>query len=135
MWERQMQYFKSNYHCIAPDLPGHGLSESTSFSIHDSAIDVIDLIQSIGRDKPVIMVGFSLGAQIVMEILSLESDMIDYAIINSALCRPISYANKIIEPVIRLTHGLTRNRYFAKLQARQTLGKPCLRRIMQKPAK
>ncbi|MNI33008.1 AB hydrolase superfamily protein YdjP [compost metagenome] len=119
MWERQMQYFSSNYHCIAPDLPGHGLSESTSFSIHDSAVDVIHLIQSMGQDKPIVLVGFSLGSQIAIEVLSLDSDLIDYAIINSALCRPIPYARKIIGPAIKLTHGLTRNRYFAKLQAKQ----------------
>ncbi|MCM3358342.1 alpha/beta hydrolase [Psychrobacillus sp. MER TA 171] len=24
MWDEQVQYFKGKYHCIVPDLPGHG---------------------------------------------------------------------------------------------------------------
>ncbi len=36
MWKKQLEYF-TNYHCLVPDLPGHGNSvNSTTFNIHTS---------------------------------------------------------------------------------------------------
>ncbi|GGH11577.1 alpha/beta fold hydrolase [Paenibacillus segetis] len=118
MWDKQIEYFR-DYHCLVPDLPGHGSSSSTSFSIRNSAEQIIDLIQAKAHGTQVIVIGFSLGAQIAIQILSMNADLVDYAIINSALVRPIPFANKMISPSIKLTYGLTKNRSFSKLQAKQ----------------
>lgn len=118
MWEKQLEYFR-NYHCLVPDLPGHGLSSRMEFSIHSSAEEIVSLIQAKTQGKQVILIGFSLGAQIAIKILSLYPDLVDYAIINSALVRPIPLANKITKPMIRLTYRLTKNRTFSKIQAKQ----------------
>ncbi len=118
MWEQQIQYFK-DYHCLVPDLPGHGLSSSTDFSIHHTAEEILSLILTKAQGKKVILIGFSLGAQVAIKILSMNTDIVDYAILNSALVRPIPLANKIIKPTIWLTYRLTKNRTFSKLQAKQ----------------
>ncbi|WP_454190858.1 alpha/beta fold hydrolase [Paenibacillus sp. Marseille-Q7038] len=118
MWERQMKYFH-DYHCLVPDLPGHGHSSRMEFSINSSAEDILSLILAKAQGKKVILVGFSLGAQIAIKMLSLNPDVIDYAILNSALVRPIPLANKVINPMICLTYRLTKNRTFSKIQAKQ----------------
>lgn len=118
MWEKQMEYFH-DYHCLVPDLPGHGLSSRMNFSINGSAEEILSLILAKAQGKKVVLIGFSLGAQIAIKILSLNPDLVDYAIINSALVRPIPLANKMINPTIRLTYRLTKNRTFSKIQARQ----------------
>ncbi|MEH7523139.1 alpha/beta hydrolase [Bacillus sp. JJ1503] len=118
MWRQQIQYF-AHYHCIVPDLPGHGQStHEEPFSIKSSANQLLALIEEKAHEKEVIILGFSLGAQIAIQMLSLKPDLIDFAIINSALVRPIPFAKKIINPSIKLFYPLIKNRSFSKLQAK-----------------
>jgi len=118
MWDKQIQYF-THYHCIVPDFPEHGLNnDEINFSINGSAAELIKLIEKKAKGKKVILIGFSLGAQVIIQMLSMKPDLIDFAIINSALVRPISYAKKLIQPSIRLTFPLIKNRCFSKLQAK-----------------
>ncbi|MCY9529726.1 alpha/beta hydrolase [Paenibacillus alvei] len=118
MWAKQIEYF-TDYHCLVPDLPGHGKSPCTDFSIHNCAEEILNLILTKAQGKKVILIGFSLGAQVAIKILSMNPDIVDYSIINSALVRPAPFVNKMIPPAIRLTYGLTKNRTFSKLQAKQ----------------
>lgn len=118
MWDRQIEYF-SNYHCLVPDLPGQGLSnKEVIFSIKSSAEILVDLINDKAKGKKVIVIGFSLGAQILVQMLSMKPDLINYAIINSALVRPMPFVTRLIKPSILLTSPLIKNRSFSKLQAK-----------------
>lgn len=118
MWAKQVDYF-SQYHCIVPDLPGHGVSDQDSgFSMQAAADQLIALIKQLGRDKTVIVIGFSLGAQLLVHMLSEEPDLIDYAMINSALVLPSPLAVPLIAPLIKLSYPLIKLRAFARLQAR-----------------
>jgi len=122
MWDNQIPYF-SHYHCIVPDLPGHGGSdEDAPFSIQDSAQRLIELIEDKAAGKPkgceVILVGFSLGAQVIVQILSLRPNLVTAAIMNSALVRPSELVRKFIQPTVRLSYPLIRNRRFSKLQSK-----------------
>lgn len=118
MWDKQIQYF-THYHCIVPDLPEHGQSkEENHFSIKGSAVELIKLIQEKASGKRVIVIGFSLGSQVIIKMLSMKPELIDIAIINSALARPISYAKKWIKPSVKLTSPLIKNRWFSKIQAK-----------------
>lgn len=118
MWDKQIQHF-TDYHCIIPDLPEHGQSkDGTTFSIKRSAEELIDLIEDKAKGKRVIVIGFSLGAQITIQMLSMKPDSIDYAMINSALVRPISFMKKLIKPSVRLTFPLIKNKSFSRAQAK-----------------
>jgi len=118
MWDKQIQYF-SHYHCITIDLPEQGASNYTeNFSIQLSAEKVNELIEKKANDKEVIVIGFSLGAQVTIQMLSINPNLIDYAFINSALVRPNSFLRKMIRPSIKLTFPLVKNRSFAKLQSK-----------------
>lgn len=119
MWDKQIRYFSQNYHVLVPDLPGHGQSEEGSgFSIRGSAQELTKRIEKASEQR-VIVVGFSLGAQITLEILNLRPDLIDYAVINSALVRPMPFARSLIAPIVKSTSFLVRNRSFARLQAKE----------------
>ena len=120
MWDEQVQYFKGKYHCIVPDLPGHGRSRETDFvSIKDCAFQLIHLLEEKKEDKKIIVVGFSLGAQIAIQMLSQSPDLIDYAMINSALVRKVPFGKEMVKPTIKLTYPLIKYRFFSKLQAKQ----------------
>lgn len=118
MWDKQIQYFK-HYHCVTIDLPEQGQSNSSEeFSMKYSAESVIELIETLAKGKKVIVVGFSLGAQVTIQILSLNPNLVDYAIINSALVRPTRFAIKLIKPTLKMTFPLIKNKSFSKLQAK-----------------
>lgn len=91
MWDNQIQYF-SHYHCIVPNLPEHGLNPNKMlFSIKASAEQLIQLIEEKANGKKVILIGFSLGSQVIIQMLSMKPDLVESAIINSALVRPSTY--------------------------------------------
>lgn len=118
MWDKQIEYF-THYHCLVPDLPGQGQNnKGDRFSIQSSAALLVDLIEDKARGKKVIVIGFSLGAQVLVQILSMKPNLIDYAIINSALVRPIPYVSRLIKPSILLSAPLIKNRIFSKIQAK-----------------
>jgi len=105
MWDNQIHYF-TNYHCVTIDLPEQGESKQIDhFSIRESA-------------EKIIVIGFSLGAQVAIQMLSMNPDLISNAVINSALVRPNAFFRKIIRPSIKLTYPLIGNRYFSKLQSK-----------------
>ncbi|WP_435921406.1 alpha/beta fold hydrolase [Paenibacillus sp. DYY-L-2] len=118
MWDKQVRYF-SHYHCIVPDLPEHGAhQDGTPFSIKNSAEQLLKLIETKAAGKKVIVIGFSLGSQVIVQMLSMQPDVIDFAMINSALVRPIPYMKRFIKPSLRFTLPLIKKRWFSRLQAK-----------------
>lgn len=118
MWGKQIEYF-THVHCIVPDLPEHGASHNgMHFSIKNSAMEFIQLLEEKAKGKKVILVGFSLGSQIILQMLSLKPTLADYAIINSALVRPNPYMKKLLSPSVKLSFPLIKQRWFSKLQAK-----------------
>lgn len=119
MWESQVKYF-SEAHCVTVDLPGHGYHvEAESFTIEDSAVQLIEVIQKRAvHGEKIIVIGFSLGAQVLIKLLSLAPDLIAYAVINSALVRPSKIGEMSVRPVLKLTFPLIKNKTFSKWQAK-----------------
>ncbi|WP_432359927.1 alpha/beta fold hydrolase [Sporosarcina sp. UB5] len=119
MWDKQTAYFKE-YHCLVPTLQGHGGgSDETSFSIRENALDIIQLIEQKNDEKDVHIIGFSIGAQICLEIVSLAPNLISTAMINSAVVVPMMYMIPFIAPTVKMTFPLIKNKTFAKAQAKQ----------------
>ncbi|SEO43685.1 Pimeloyl-ACP methyl ester carboxylesterase [Paenibacillus sophorae] len=116
MWDKQIQYF-TDYHCLVPDLPGQGKSVIYGkFTIQSCAEMLIELIESKAMGKKVIAIGFSLGAQILIAMLSIKPDLFDCSVINSALVRPFPL-EKLWIALIKLLLPLIKNRTFSKIQA------------------
>lgn len=78
----------------------------------------MELIEQIANEKKVIVIGFSLGAQVALQLVSRNPSSIEYAVINSALVRPNKLIQKVIGPSITLMFPLISNRNFSKLQSK-----------------
>lgn len=88
MWEKQLENF-NDYHCLVPDLPEHGKSKTTNFTIKNAADEILDLIRSRAHRKKAHLVGISLGAQVILEMLSKSPELIDHVLISGTLVRKL----------------------------------------------
>lgn len=80
-----------------PDLPEHRNSmDAGPLSLHDCALRVADLIGKTVSGGKAHAIGHSLGGKTIVEMLALRPDVVDRAVIASALFRPA--------PVFQLTH-------------------------------
>ena len=87
MWDEQLRAFR-DYHCIVPDLPGHGKSAEVKPSTVQSAADmIIDIIKNKAKNGKAHLVGLSLGAQIIVQILSTAPEVVNHALISGAIVR------------------------------------------------
>jgi pimeloyl-ACP methyl ester carboxylesterase len=87
------------YRCLVPDLPQHGESfQPRPFEMAAAAAAVAELIRSRVGTGRVHLVGHSLGAQVGVQLLATEPELVDRAL----LCGTIVNAM----PVVRLTAPL-----------------------------
>lgn len=118
MWDKQVSSFW-DYHVLIPDLPSHGKSNDTHFiSIRNTAEEIIKVIERKADGKKICIIGFSLGAQIVVELLSIRPQMFERAVICSALVRPIHFGKNLIISAVKMSSGLLSNRVFQKVQSK-----------------
>lgn len=70
VWQKNIDYLRQFYRCIAIDLPGNGLSgkEEHPYSVKFYAQSVYDFIQALGL-KQLTLVGHSMGGQVAMTAL------------------------------------------------------------------
>ncbi len=112
----EINLLKEDYHLVLPILDGHSGSDSDFASIEDSAQKIIELIDEKFHGGVKLMAGLSLGAQILLEVLSQRSDACEYAIVESALVYPLPMTLKLIAPSINISYGLINKKWFSKLQ-------------------
>jgi pimeloyl-ACP methyl ester carboxylesterase len=98
MWKKQAEYFRS-YHCLIPDLPEHGKStDEGHVSIQDGACRIAELIEKHANGGKADIVGHSLGAKVLIELLSKRPELVKHAVVASALYRPV--------PLMKLSHKM-----------------------------
>lgn len=86
MWRPQIEALQATYHCLVPDLPEHGLSSGVRpFSIADAARRVAQVIREQAHTGHAHVIGLSEGAQIAVQLLAEAPELVDHAIISSAL--------------------------------------------------
>ncbi len=87
MWDKQVEYF-NDYHCIVVDLPEHGKSAGIKpFTVKGTAEMIIDIIKERAHGGKAHLVGISLGAQVIVQILSTAPEVVDHAVISGTLVR------------------------------------------------
>ena len=90
MWQAQVERFNRQYRCLVPDLPGQANSKAAGPFSHARVADmVVDLIQREALGGKAHVVGLSEGAQCAVELLSRAPEVVDHALISSALLRPM----------------------------------------------
>jgi len=104
------------FRVVIPILNGHSGSDAPFTSIEDNANDIISYIDENFGGHVLLIGGLSLGAQILVEILSVRGDICKYAMIESALAMPMRSTASLIEPVYNISYPLIKKRWFAKLQ-------------------
>ncbi len=105
------------YHVVLPVLDGHAGSGTPFTSIEENAARLISYIDANFGGQVLVIGGLSLGGQIVVEMLSQRSDISCYALIESALVKPMKLTHALIGPTFGMSYGLIKQRWFAKIQA------------------
>lgn len=86
---RQARILSEEYRVILPTLNGHGEEYQLDYvSTEDSALEILDYIKANCGGKLLAIGGVSLGGQIAMELLSLDSEIAEKAIIDGSICIP-----------------------------------------------
>ena len=114
---RQARILSEEYRVILPTLNGHSEEYQLDYvSTEDSALEILDYIKSNCGGKLFAIGGVSLGGQISMELLSLDSEIAEKAIIDGSLCIPQPRLAKISIFLVSLFGKLMFNKFSCKLQ-------------------
>jgi pimeloyl-ACP methyl ester carboxylesterase len=129
MWQPQVDGL-GDYHCLVPDLPEHGRSVDVKpFTIAGSAELIAELIRTRAHGGRAHVVGLSEGAQVTVALLAIAPDLVDHAIVSSALVRPLRGAGMVSPGLIRWSFRLSvaplRNiGWWIRLNMRRAAGVP-----------
>ena len=109
---RQARILSEEYRVILPTLNGHGEEYQLDYvSTEDSALEILDYIKANCGGKL-----FAIGGQIAMELLSLDSEITEKAIIDGSLCIPQPGLAKISIFLVCLFGKLMFSKFSCKLQ-------------------
>lgn len=107
MWSDLMAALP-DYHCLAPDLPGHGESRSLRWRsrVHTAAL-VASLIEAEAAGGRAHVVGLSLGGSVALELLATRPRILDHVIVDgcaalpSRVVGPMTLGVSAISPFLR----------------------------------
>ena len=111
------QKLAEQYHVVLTVLDGHADSETPFTTIEDNAARLISYIDYHFGGQILAIGGLSLGGQIAVEMLSQRKDICQYALLESALVKPMKLTAGLIGPTFGMSYGLIKQKWFAKLQA------------------
>ncbi len=117
-YRSEAELLGESYHVVLPVLDGHAGSTDDFVSIEENAGRIVSFIDREYGGSVLLIGGLSLGAQILVEMLSRRADICRYAVIESASVIPSKMTNALIGPAFSSSYGLIRNRQFSKLQFR-----------------
>ena len=109
---------ENDYHVVLPILDGHAGSDRPFTTIEENASEIISFIDEDFGGHVLLIGGLSLGAQVLLEMLSERKDICSYALVESAAVIPSKLTNALIGPAFGSGYGLIRNKAFSKLQFR-----------------
>jgi pimeloyl-ACP methyl ester carboxylesterase len=117
MWQRQTAAL-ADYHCLNPDLPGHGKSNQVEWiSLADTARQVAALIEARATQGRAHVVGLSLGGHLTLEMLERHAHLLDRVVISGVTSVPMPN-RALLKPQLWLTTTLFKQDWFVNMQAR-----------------
>ncbi len=105
----------TDFHCLVPDLPEHGRSmDIRPFTMQLAANLSADLVRQQAHGGKAVVVGLSEGAQTVVQMLATAPEVIERAVVSSALLLPMGglgwlYRPRILAWMFRLSVPPFRN--------------------------
>ena len=109
---------EGEYHIILPILDGHSGSDRPFTTIEENASEIISFIDEQLDGSALLIGGLSLGAQVLLEMLSQRRNICSHALVESASVIPSKLTNALIAPAFGSSYGLIKDRSFANLQFR-----------------
>ena len=107
MWQPQVERL-TDFHCLVPDLPEQGRSVAAGpFTISGAAQQVAELIRTRAHGGRAHVVGLSEGAQVTVALLATAHEVVDHAVVSSALVRPIRGAGMLSPGAVRWSYRLS----------------------------
>jgi len=104
MWKNQVEFFKTKFHCLVPDLPEQGASQNVGpFSVEFAADRVAEFIRSQANGKATV-IGLSEGAQVTVALLAQAPELVERALVSSAILHPIPGAWMYTEGMFRTSY-------------------------------
>lgn len=88
-WAAQVAALSAEFRCIAPDLPGHGTAEDVTFTLEAAADHVVAVLDHHSPDRPVILVGLSLGGYVAMAVAASRPERVAGLVISGATAEPV----------------------------------------------
>jgi pimeloyl-ACP methyl ester carboxylesterase len=123
--------FLPEYHCLVVDLPDHGGSkEIRSFSMELAAQKTAESIRELAHGGKAIVIGLSEGAQVAVQMLATFPEVIEKAILSSALLLPMPGAKmyssrRLISALFKMSVPPFRNSdWWIKLNMKYAAGIP-----------
>lgn len=110
-WRPVVEHLQQ-YHCLVPDLPQHGRSAGQGpFEMSGAAAAVAELIRSRVGSGRVHVVGLSLGAQVGVQLLATEPELVDRAVLCGAVINELPAVPQT-KLVLGLFARMTRSLFF-----------------------
>ncbi|MGE5222531.1 MAG: alpha/beta fold hydrolase [Omnitrophica WOR_2 bacterium] len=98
MWDPVVARLQ-DFHCLVPDLPEHGASmEIKPFTMKLAADQAIELVREKANGGKAVVVGLSEGAQVLVQMLATAPDVIERALVSSALLLPMPGSKLLKSP-------------------------------------
>lgn len=105
MWQPQLAAL-SEFHCLAPDLPGHGESAGIfPFTVPDAAERIAELIREAAPDGRAHIVGLSFGGVVAQRLMIAHPEVVDHVILSGTaprLSKLLVAIESLNEPIMRL---------------------------------
>ena len=117
-YRAEAELLGDRYHVVLPILDGHAESDHDFTSIEENASRIIAFIDSEYGGSVLLIGGLSLGAQVLVEMLTQRKDICQYAILESASVIPARITHALIRPTFASSYGLIQKKWFAKMQFR-----------------
>lgn len=118
-YDALIKLLSNDYCVIAAIIDGHGESYETDFmSIQQTAQNILNDLKNMNKESVFLIIGFSLGAQITLELLQNNPNIAAHFIIESALVKPLSGINSWFLKSAKALYPLTQKEWFSKLQAK-----------------
>lgn len=100
----QLERFSPDRVCLALDLPGHGASRHVPWTSLDAVADAVAASITRAVERPVVLVGFSAGADVGVRLLARAPQMIAAAILTGVSTLPVPrlerWVDRLTWPVI-----------------------------------
>lgn len=88
-WAGQAATLGDDFHCLAPDLPGHGTVERRPFTLDGAAAEVADLIARDAHGGRAVLVGLSLGGYVAMTVAARWPARVTGLVVSGATAEPV----------------------------------------------